>query len=578
MRDNRIPTSIIWAALGMVVFSFFLPAIMENHHFSGDAWSVIAYSNGFNTIEAILQFGWNLFRPGEGVYWILQHKILGFDRHLIHVCSLLLNALGCFAFGVSLYKAFPRFPILATGAMVTAFFLPLLTVTTFLMQADNSRFAPLLFWVAMIMFLLWAERPSRTWWLVAATLVHYLAAVTYETAVFHIAIILLFALPVLARRQIGQDENLEWREAVIRPVIHLSIALGIGAMAFLATRYMLFRGGVLFVTDEFISFSSAWDYIESGFQHLFLPLDHPARGGVDIITGVAIALAVAAVLFASPINGTISYKPTKQNLTAFLESRSYIFLVACVIVLLGVAPFMVVFPANPPSLDISVRFYSSAAFGYAILLVIPIVIFPVPISHILKMALAILAGMNAAFLMEIRHNWEEAADRHCLFWNDFLRQIPKVADNTTFFFLGMDYKHKGVPVFRGNPGLRDFIPILYGADKWEDYSKVTAYHIYRNNNNPSATSARRIKVRRDGLMTYARNPNVPIDPSRLILVERKDDKAIIIDKITREMDFVAADWRDGITEIVTNRFLILQPSFADMANYERLERLSINCR
>ena len=550
----------------LTAFALAVPVVTDNHHFVADDWPLIAYANGFSTSWGIIEFARNLLRPVEGAFWIVEIKLLGLNRSAVHVVSSLLNVGACGLFWQVLRRAYPERPVLAAAAALTAFFLPVLTTTTFVMFIDNSRLSMLFYWAGVAVCQAWAIQPRRHLKLFLGGTLLLTSTLTYENAVLLILVVPMFVLPVLLDALSKRDIELR------RRIIALGMSLATTILCFLIARYVLLGGGVHRIEHFWPSIDTFANYLRIALDYLILSIHERPTRLIDWTIGSVIGAATLWILQTS-LDARII------NATEMFRTRTAIVIAGIVMAVLGVAPYMLAFsPPAVANIEGGSRFYSSAAYGIALLLTLITMADRPLLRRLGASMLAAYIGLNAAFASSLAPRWAEAANLNCHVWKSLLAEIPATAVNTTFLFAGAELTHRGATVIGEPAGTRFLLPFLYGHRTWDDLGKVTGYHLAPFERDLPTTSDRRLTVKADGLMVRGRNPTQPIDPNRVILVRRDGERLVVLDRLTPNDELVSANWLDGVTEVRTNRSLILPAPPNSPSIEDRLAALSIRCR
>lgn len=533
----------LWAAaLLLLCYCVSLASLIGDIGFQGDDWWVFAFPFWNSFPDALSEYTRESRRPVEGLYWISMFEIFRFERTPYNLLSLLLLAGSGMAMGACLLKAFPGRIVLAVSGVLFAFLLPPLSNLTYMIHTDNSRISTLFFWVSVAAFQRWASG-SRSWPALALPVLLYtMATLTYENTTLLILVVPGFVWPVLRRQEAGLPAG--------SLMARLGIAIACAFALFVALRFWVFSGGAVRHGSLVPSTVQALSYFGALMDYLLVPFANISTDAGAWAWGLVVALTSCVLLVWCDRNAG-SRVPSAHPRCE--ESGWYVALLGVMVLLLGVAPYLLAGYDAALGFTSQSRVFSSGAFGVAILLgLLTDVLWRGEKKRlVVKSAVAVLMAFLAVFLADLRKEWQNAAVKRNDLCASLLKQVPAVSPGTTFLFLDLQwYLDDRAVVFQGVDGLPDFVRILYHQKDLYGYFLYTRTEDFVNAEartavaSPQGLAARGSAVR--GL--------VPLDS--LLILRRVGSTLVLVNRISRDRNEVAIDWR-GIDELRSNRNLIV---------------------
>jgi hypothetical protein len=515
-----------------------LAAITGDIGFQGDDWWILSRPYWHDYLSALLVYAKDSSRPVEGLYWISIFETFGFNRVAFHFFSLALLALDSVWLGICVRKAFPKNPGLAIYASFFAFVLPTIAPLSYLLHTDNSRVAVLLFWICVYLFQRWAERPESWSRLIPAGAAYFIGSLTYEGATFLIFTVPLWVWPVYLWS--GGEPGL-WRFAT---------RLGPGVMTaftlFVIVRFAVFSGGAV---EQKSLLPDPWlflKYIGVFGEYLRTPFVNPPGDLKSWLWGLL--PAASALLIGLKYGNRVGER--RPDRSQIVESPWYAVGLACATFMLGVFPYLLAGYDSIPGFTSQSRVYSSASFGFALLLAAFV---SAPRKPALRVAAHVLAAVfilvQGALFAGLRVDWQEAARIRASICSGILKQAPNVKDGTRILLYNVQsYISNRAVVFQGVYGINDFIKMFYNN------KTVEAYFLYpcEMANDPKGKSA---SASRDGVIPRGCVEG-PIPSDKMLIFAKKGDKVELLDSIKADQELAAIHWGD-LKEIKSNRDLIL---------------------
>jgi hypothetical protein len=530
-----------WLGAGLTLYSVALAAITGDIGFTGDAWWVLACPYWNNFADSLVLYAQKFLRPVEGLYWISLFKLVGFNKVVFHLCSLLLLAGSATLMGVSLNRAFPGKRAFVSIAVLLAFFLPTVSCLTYVMFTDNSRLSMLLFWTSVIAFQRWAQQ-SSSWRRLPLPVALYLGSfLTYETSSF-----LIFVVPLLVWPVHRRSSDRTWDRDFL---IKLGAGILTSFVAAVAIRFAFLKGGAVGHTFLTPPFELLLSYLALLPLYLLAPFTSVSADRWALLAGLLVVSGTAALFLLSTSDRSVD-KDAVPGWFGLESQRSLVALGGGMLVL-GMLPyqlagygsftprivetFMVKFGLVPEG-DLSwfnftwaSRIYSSASFGVAILLACGLTGWRKYSARILgKTAALVVVGFMTVFHVGLSQDWREAAEIRNDLMRSLVSQVPAVKSGTNFVFLDIACSHKRVEVIRRENGLRELVQMLY-EDKtlgaWrlypDAYDRLT--HGYQQG---VATPA--------GFLSTGQRQDKPAPHESLLLFWRSGRELVLLDTITAQ--------------------------------------------
>lgn len=582
---------IAWAAAGLIVCSVSAALLIGDIGFQGDDWWQFSWPYWYSFPYSVWEYIKESRRPIEGLYTVLAFETFGLNRIWYNFSALLLSAGSCLLMGACLKKAFPGRDSLVALAALFAFVLTPLSNLLYLFHTDNSRLSVLLFWASVWAFQRWAGVSLSWHGLIFPVLLYCLATLTYENTTFLIFAVPLFVWPIHTRDRKesatvqGDKPNRSesrcgslgeggdglplhpqrahhaeaWKPGEATHelsdrsfLLRVSVGVMAGFAVFLLARFELFSGGAVRHSSLVPPLSLAWKYISNLALFCVTPFwnfsgDRPAWAW-----GCLVALITCGLLFRSARGDSANgEKPVSWD-----RSSLYVALLGLAVLVLGMLPYLMAGYDSSLGFTSQSRIYSSAAYGVAILLAL---LFTAStnkkIRPVFKIAAVFVIALMAVFLMDLRKNWKEAAEKRNQLCVSLLEQVPDVAEGTTFLLLDLqwylsDNSAQSAVVFQGVDGLGEFVRMLYNK------RNLYAYFLYPNEQVVDHKEGRIASVSPEGLVARGSAIRPPIPLDTLLILKRQGPKLVLLDSICAADARAAINWK-GVNVISSNRKLIL---------------------
>ncbi|MGC9030736.1 MAG: hypothetical protein ACP5LD_13860 [Desulfomonilaceae bacterium] len=525
------------AAAVLILYSGLVVATSGDIGFDADDWWIFSWAYWFPYPESVLAYARELLRPLEGVYWLSMFELVGFNRLVFHIASLLLWVGAAILMGACLALAFPRDRKFVITSVFLIFFLPMASSLTYIIFTDNARLSILLFWLSALYFLKWSTGALEWKGLFVPALIYVLSFLTYETAS-----LLIFAVPLLAaaaRKNSGA--NPFDRGFIAKLTCGVALALG----GSLAIRFTLLSGGAVAHRHLIPPLDLIASYTALLPHYLLAPfLMRPASWSA--VVGVLVAL-----LFWACVRTQSSQAPLDDKRQGYsgLDSASYKAIVGLTLFFLGMVPYQIAGygGASPkisetvlamygflPQGDISwfnfnwaSRIYSSASCGVAMVIAAAVSAPKSPrLKAIFQGAVILAIGFMAAFHFGLSKDWQEAAEIRNELVRSLLRQAPDVQSHTNFVFLDLETYHKRAAVVRRWAGLRELIRMLY------DDKTLGAWYLYPYAEIPPNKRFQQAIVSPGGFVSRGLALDTPMPHDTLLLLKRIGRRLVLVDKIT----------------------------------------------
>jgi hypothetical protein len=529
---------------GLAVYAVMLAWITGNTGFQADDWWMLSvpYWNRFP--GSIWKYTVEFRRPLEGLPWLTAFPVFGFNRTFYNLAALLLLAGAALLFGACLTRAFPRRRAFVAASMLFWFFSPAICPLAYVFHMDNIWTCTLLFWGSVLAFQIWTERGSSRSGLLLPVLLYYLSTLAYDAANLLLFLVPLFVLPCRRRNRNGVSER------VFR--LRLAVGMGVGFLALLVTRFLLFHGGAVALRSPIPKFKQLWEYVINLAPYMIAPFQSVSTDAWAIGAGCLVLMFAAVLLFSDRGPG-----PTMKNASG-TSTKSDLFLIllsAAGLVLLGAIPYLMAGYGAALGFHGESRIYSTSSFGLAMLFGFVSTVWSRRNAlTVAKLAAVIVLGFMAMFHTDLRRSWQEAENINCRLWSTLDRQVPGVAGGTSFLFLNLQsYLSNRAIIFAGVNGLREFIRIFYNR------KDIDAYYLYPYQKGFADSKVMPAFVSARGVVARGVLPKKPIKLDKLLIVERVGTRLMLLDKISEADKMAAIRWA-GVTEIQSNRKLILHSS------------------
>lgn len=529
--------------LGLIAYSILLAVITGETGFQADDWWVLSvpYWNSFpgSFWEYVVQFR----RPLDGLPWVTFFPLFGFNKIAWNLFALSALAGACLAMGMVLDRAFPDRPRFVAASMLFAFFLPTVSPLTYVLHMDNMWVCIMLFWLSVLAFQRWTERPGKPWsGLIVPVVLYYLATLAYDTANLLIFLVPLLVWPVRERHR---DEL---SDAVF--AAKLGCAIVAGFMSLIFTRFILFSGGAVGIHSVLPSSELVRSYISVLPLYLWEPFKATALDPWSAALGCGILALSVWLLFRQE-----EKEPTKAGAakSGLLSESSYILLWGLAIMAMGTAPYLMAGYGAGLGFHGQSRVYSSCSFGLAVLLGLFATGWRPGIALLAARIMAVtLIVVMALFQANLRHDWQAAARINCRMWTDLSRQVPDVTPGTVFLFLDLQsYIGDRAIIFGGVHGLREFIRMFYHR------KDIRAYYLYPYRKDFVDSESRLATVTSRGVVARGLLPNNPVPLDKLLIVARQGEDLVLLDKLSSADKKAAVRWK-GVSSIRSNPERILR--------------------
>lgn len=527
---------------GLVVYAVMLTLITGDTGFQADDWWILSipYWNSFPW--SIWKYAVEFRRPLEGLPWLASFHILGFNRTFFNLVALLFLAGTSLLFGACLNRAFPQRRAFVAASMLFLFFFPTICPLLYVFHMDNIWICTFLFWGSVLAFQVWTEEGASPGGLILPVLLYFLATLAYDATDLLVFLVPLFVLPCRLRHRGGVSDAAFWTR--------LGLGMAVGFLALLVTRFILFHGGAVPDRSPIPEFSMVRQYATSLVPYLVAPFESVPADAWAIGVGCLVLAGSAAVLFSDtgPTRTEEDAAPTPRRTELVL-----MLLWAAGLIVLGTYPYLMAGYGASIGFHGESRVYSSASFGLAIVLGCAATVWSrKSVLHVAKVAAVIVLGFMAMFHVDLRRSWQEAEKINCNLWTSLRRQVPDVAPGTTFLFLDLQsYLGNRAIVFGGVNGLTEFIRMFYHR------RDVDAHYLYPYKHELADSESRTATVCPEGVVARGVLPSEPIGLNKLLIAAREGKRLVLLDKIRAADRLAAINWK-GLTEIRSNRRLILR--------------------
>jgi hypothetical protein len=546
----------ILSGLFFLVYGLALTYFTGNVGFEGDDWWIFSWPYWNDFPNSVWLYAKDLLRPIEGVYWITLFELFGFNKTVFHFFSISLLAGASLAMGACLYNLFPNRKVFVAASIFWAFFIPAVSCLTYVVTTDNSRLSLLFFWISVFSFQKWAIRGCSWSGLLLPVSLYLAAFFTYESTSLLILVVPLFVLPLRDKINLATvGKNFVFR---------IATGIGLAFVIALCARFVFMRGGAVSHSYLVPPFELVWSYIVLFPFYLGGIFDFQAMDVRSIVFGMVAFFFIILFFY---------YLETKdisktQETRAYYDNPSYILVLSLVIIIFGMMPYQLAgYGSVIPKISDTVlskcgfieggytpwhnynwssRIYSSASFGFAILLALLMTFWNDLWTRYIAYALgSILIGLAVAFHSSLIVDWTEASKIRNSICRGFVSQVPDIQPNTNFLFVDLESYHKRAAVFRGWNGLRELVQMLYGDPT------LGAYYVYRRSSCPPNEFHHQAVFTPKGFVSRGVKMEDPLPASSLVLFQRIGPRLELLDSLSQDDGIVS----DGIKWIGTKSFI-----------------------
>lgn len=514
-------------SLGLIGAAFVVVAtlLMADKGYFADDWSNISQSFWRPLGAALVEYAVVMRRPTAGFYFIGAVKLANYDPQIVFALSQLTYLAAHVLMAFALAWALPRQRALVTATVLMSFVMPATLGGTYWHNADNMRFAALMYWLSVLGFQYWALHPRR-WSLPLLPVIAFtFALLSYESVVAMPFVTVLLALPLYWRYHADKGWAAHaWAAAQI------VAAHGVAYTLFMYVRAVYRIESHVTAAEQGALLSLVWDYVRyvglwlaSGVQILWHAADP-----VSWIVGLVVGGTVGWVVFAQ-----------HDALASDAPVSPYVWLLALGWFGAGVLPF-VVFNQAPGTLSaVGGKGYTLAGTGAALLFALILYAMARRGGMVWFAALlGVWTGMFAGAHVAARIPYEAAQATRQTLLHSLLEVVPDIQDETVILLLNHQLSVNdgplSVPVF-GEAQANYLVQMLYHN------RTITAAAVVDYDTGFNAV------VSADGL--YVPGATVPLDA--VVIVERVGDSYRLVDTLTSDAPYVI-HWQDGITALYTN--------------------------
>ncbi len=513
--------------------------------FQGDDWWIfgIPYWNGFP--ESVLVYANESKRPIEGLYWITLYEIFGLYEPAFLAGSLILLALSCLMMSKCLLRAFPDYKQWAIMSGLLSFVITPLGNLVFMLHTDNSRISCLFFWISVWFFQSWAQQPKNNLKLSLPILFYCLATLTYENCSLLIFAVPLLAFPVFKQYDDGKNNS------TFRFLVKLFISISVGFSLFLAIRFIVFGGGAVGHKSLTPPLELGISYMWNLAEYMIFPIKSMKCDPEALMW--AFLFSFFCLWFLKVYSSGSAEKKDSANGFSTRSNIIWMTMFSFSIIVLGMAPYLLAGYTPDWGLTSQSRIYSSAGFGVAALICLPLTLSNgcSALGTAMRSGILIFAFFSAFALMSLRNDWIQAGIYRDNISRSILTKVPATRNGANFLFKDLQwYLSSNAVVFQGVDGLNEWIKILYKN------RNVNAYFMY-SPTNEDKDPEKETRISSNGINARGSALQGPLPLDSLILMERQGDKMAIVEKIEKREDRIYAKW-EGVDAIYTNMNLIVR--------------------
>ncbi|MBI5164736.1 MAG: hypothetical protein HY985_12645 [Magnetospirillum sp.] len=431
----------IVAGVAAIVVMAIIYGATDALHFAYDDYELWLMDLTNDPFRALIAKYYRHYRIGAEIYNTFAANLTDFSRAGFHALALLWHGLAAALFAACLAVAFPHQRRTARAAAVLAFAMPLLTATTYIAFLDCARLAMVFTWLGLLLVLLWERKASSSPRLLILSMASLYAGFTvYENGIAFIAL-----LPVLVGAS-RQSRGERW----MPPTDRLrSAAVAVAALAAVVAVHRWVLNFADVGVSKYAGGASAWEMLTDQVRHLSEATVPGHADSVAVVAG-AIAAAGAMVLLWAPSPASSSRRGVAVASMVALGAG---------MVALGILPFLLAGFMRAAGWEQGLRIHSSAAYGVAILLAVPMTL--PGMGRAGGALVALVAALWTVQWAELRHPWVAAAKGHCRLWSSLFDAVPAVAEGTTIIVTGFPHWEGGVPVLSHPNNIRAFLQMAY---------------------------------------------------------------------------------------------------------------------
>jgi hypothetical protein len=577
MERKDVKGSRLWfVALGLAVYSIILTAVTGDIGFDADDWWILSWAYWYDFPTSMAVYAHEALRPIEGMYWLSLFELVGFNRPIFHLFSLLLWVGASFLMGLALFRVFPKNRTFVTFCTLLVFFLPTVSSLTYIIFTDNSRLSLVFFWGSVIAFQRWAKGSASLTGLALPVFLYVLSFLTYEAPSLMICALPLLLLPV------RRNEGYPFWEKVFLAKLGAGILSGL--VLALAVRYLYFGGGVVEHRHIVPPIELIVSYLGLLPFYLTAPFSTFCRELWVCLIAWLVVIWAAFHLYMSRTKISDNTQPDEP--LRWDQGTSYKIILGIVILLLGMLPYQIAgYGSGTPKLTETLmakwgliaqgdtswfnfnwasRIYSSASCGIAIIFAAVFTAWKNSKARFVsQFALIVGIWFMAAFHAGLSVDWKEAAAIRNDLVKSLISQVPDVKSETNFVFLDLESYHKRAAVVRRWSGLRELVRMLY------DDRTLGAWYVYPYAWEPPNKVFQQAIVHAAGFVSRGMKMSAPAPHDSLLLLKRAGTKLVLLEKIASGDGLAPTgiSWR-GVNSLRSNRNRILVKSSLAAAQFQ----------
>jgi hypothetical protein len=566
MEEPEVRGSRLWViAVGLAIYSIVLTAATGDIGFDADDWWIFSWAYWYDFPASVAVYAHEALRPIEGMYWLSLFQLVGFDRPVFHLFSLLLWVTASGLMGLALSQVFTRNRTFVILSMLFIFFLPTVSSLTYIIFTDNSRLSLVFFWSSVIAFQMWAKRSASLPGLALPLFLYILSFLTYEAPSLMIFAVPMFVLPI--RRKQGYQF---WERIFL---VKLGAGILSAVVLAIAIRFFFLNGGAVEHRHLIPPLKLILSYLGLLPSYLVAPFITFCRELWVCVLAWAVGVWVAVQLYRSRSRPDEKNQP--DELAKWDQGISYKIILGVAILFLGMLPYQIAgYGGGVPNLTDTLlakwgiiahgdttwfnfnwasRIYSSASCGIAIILAAVFTAWKsVKARFVSQLAAVVVIVFMTAFHVGLSIDWKEAAGIRNDLVKSLVTQIPDVKPDTNFVFLDLESYHKRAAVVRRWMGLRELVRMLY------DDRTLGAWYVYPYAWEPPNKIFQQAIAQAAGFVSRGMKLSAPAPHDSLLLLKRAGSKLVILDKIASGDGLAPTgiSWR-GVNSLRSNRNRIL---------------------